>query len=346
MIIDSNVHWLPEDLFSDEFLLSSFLNSVPREYGWHARLAPIPGKDIKQIIIESPKGYENLNYAANQYNAADQIKDMKAAGVDKAVFRIPCWQEWLDVESCKKINDALAGIMKKYPGKFYANAVVPPWGAKEQLKELERCIKDLGFVGVQMACHYGQLYLDEPEFRTHFKLISKLDIPVIVHHTPLPVDNKSILRYNNQRRQYGRCVDQGTAVGRELFSDLFDEFPNLKLSHSMLGGGFFAFVKMLAPPITGKDEVERFATESGKLQKHLKNNLFFDTSGSVQWGKDELECAIKVLGADHILYGSSYPIRTDWFFQGIDFVKSLDIDEKSKSLVLGGNAAILFKIKA
>ncbi len=57
MIIDSNMHWLPENLFDDEALLASFLNVVPKQYGVHARLVPIPGKNLRQIEIEQPKGY-------------------------------------------------------------------------------------------------------------------------------------------------------------------------------------------------------------------------------------------------------------------------------------------------
>ena len=345
MIIDSNIHWLPEKLFDDEALLESFINVVPRQYGIHARLAPIPGKTLRQIIIEQPQGCEVLNYAENQYNSELQIKDMDEAGIDKGVLRIPCWQEWLDLETCKKLNNAIADQLKKYPGRFSALAVIPPWGTKGSLKELERCIKELGFSGVQMAAHYGNLYLDEEEFRPHFKKISEMNIPVVVHHTPLPVDFTSICKYTNLRRQYGRCVAQATAVGRELFSNMFDEFPNLKLIHSMLGGGFFAYSNMLAPKITGKDAVERFQTEAGKISKYLENNIYFDTSGSIQWGKTQLECAVKVLGADHILYGSSYPIRRDWFSQGVDFVKKLDIDDESKSLILSKNAIRLFNIK-
>jgi predicted TIM-barrel fold metal-dependent hydrolase len=64
----------------------------------------------------------------------------------------------------------------------------------------------------------------------------------------------------------------------------------------------------------------------------------------MQWGKAQLECAVEVLGADHILYGSSYPVRREWFVTGIDFVKNLEIPEESKSLILSGNAARLFKI--
>ena len=49
--------------------------------------------------------------------------------------------------------------------------------------------------------------------------------------------------------------------------------------------------------------------------------------------------------ADHIVYGSSYPIRRDWFTQGVGFIKNLDIDEKAKSLILSENAIRLFNIK-
>jgi predicted TIM-barrel fold metal-dependent hydrolase len=345
-IVDANMHWLPETLFSDRPLLDAFIGSVPREYGIHAKLAPVPGKDLRQIIIERPKGFEVLNYAENQYNTKNQVADMQAAKVDKAILRLPCWQEWLDLETCRKINNGLAEHVKRSPGRFHALAVAPPWGARDSLKEVERCIKELGFCGVQMAAHYGQLYLDDAAFKPHFKLLDALGVPVVVHHTPLPVDYGAILTYTNQRRQYGRCVDQGTAVGRELFSGMFEEFPNLRLVHSMLGGGFFAYANMLVPEKLPafRDEVDRFDAQTEKIRGYLQRNLFFDLSGAPQWGRAQLECAVKVLGADHILYGGSYPIRRDWFLQGVDYVRSLTIEEREKSLILGGNAARLFHL--
>jgi len=304
----------------------------------------VPGKSLRQIIIEQPAGYEVLNYAENQYSAAGQIADMNEANIEKAILRMPCWQEWLDLEACKKVNDSLAQHMKRFPGRFHALAVAPPWGSQGALKEVEHCIKDLGFSGVQMAAHYGQLYLDEEEFKPHFKLLNSLGVPVVVHHTPLPVDYGSIIKYLNLRRQFGRCIAQGTAVGRELFGNLFEEFPHLKLIHSMLGGGFFAFADMLVPPSTGKDAVDRFEDQSARIRRYLKENVYFDLSGAPQWGKAQLECAVKVFGADHILYGGSYPIRRDWFQQGIGYVRSLVIPDADKALILGGNATRLFKL--
>jgi predicted TIM-barrel fold metal-dependent hydrolase len=345
IVVDANMHWLPETLFSDSALLDRFIGAVPREYGIHAKVMAIPGKELRQIVIEMPKGYEVLNYAENQYSSKDQVVDMDRAKIDKAVLRLPCWQEWVDLETCKLINNGLAEHTKRNPERFYALAVAPPWGSKESLKEVERCITGLGFRGVQMAAHYGELYLDEEEFKPYFSFLNQLGVPVVVHHTPLPVDYRSILKYTNQRRQYGRCIAQGTAVGRELFSGMFEDFPNLKLVHSMLGGGFFAFANMLVPERTNiGDAVDRFQDQTERIRGYLRNNLYFDLSGAPQWGKAQLECAVKVLGADHILYGGSYPIRRDWFMNGPDYVRSLEISESDKEKILGGNAVNLFKL--
>lgn len=345
-IIDANMHWLPDTLFTDQDLQDAMMGCIPRQHGIHARVEKIEGKDLRQIIIEEPKGYVNLNYAESQYNLEGQLADMEKAGVDHAIFRIPVWQEWLDLETSKRVNDGLADYVRRGQGKFTALAVAPPWGDKGSIREVERCVEELGFKGVQMACKYGELYLDNEAFYPYFEFLNELNVPIVVHHTPLPVDYGSILDYTNQRRQFGRCVAQATAVGRELFSGMFDRFPNLKLSHSMLGGGFFAFVDMLVPKPKHSfgDAVDRFDTGRSNLREQLRKNLYFDLSGAPQWGRSQLQCAIEVLGEDNLLYGASYPIRRDWFFEGIDTVKGLDISETVKEKILGGNAARLFNL--
>ena len=345
MIIDGNMHWLPENLFKDESLLESFIDCVPCAYGEYAKLTTIPGSNLRQIVIEKPQGYENLNYAENLYDSKAQLEAMDEAGVDIAILRIPCWQEWMTLDMCKIVNDGLAAHVKQNPNRFRAVAVVPPRGTKDCLNEVDRCINDLGFYGVQMASHYGNLYLDNEAFEPYFKKLNEINVPIIVHHTPLPVDYKSIVDYANQRRLYGRCIDQGTAVGRELYSGMFEKFPNLKMIHTMLGGGFFAFVNLMVPTKSGvKEEVERFDTAADKVRGYLERNIYFDISHAPPWGKPQLECAVKVLGADHILYGGSYPLRREWFLKGLDFIRNLEISEEEKSLILGENAARLFNI--
>lgn len=340
MTIDANVYWVPDALFEDQTVQDAFIRSVPREYDVHA-IAYINEQGDKAIRIEKPAGCENLNYFASDYKLEKQLQDMDDAGVDKAVMKLPGAQEWLSLELCRVFNDAAAEHAAKSGGRLKALAVVPPFGDAACIEELDRCVNELGMTGVQMSAHYGNHYLDDPMFRDMFRHINELNIPVYVHHTPLPVDCGSLLAYNNLRRSFGRCQDQITAIGRELFSGMFAELPNVKMVHSMLGGGYFTYKDMLMPRDSGGG---RFETASDNVKKWLNENIYYEVSHSQPWGKEPLELAVKVLGADHIIYGSSYPVKMVWMKGGPGFVRDLDISDEEKELILHGNAERIYQI--
>ncbi|MDR3288029.1 MAG: amidohydrolase [Peptococcaceae bacterium] len=347
MIIDINMHHLPEDLFTNEKIMDGFLSTAPRSFGEIAYLSTTPETGARQLILEKPKGYQNINYVEGDYSLEAKLRAMDDAGVDKALLRVPVWEEWLRLDTCKIVNDQAASICQRSGGRLFANAVLPPWGGKENLYELERCLKELGCVGVQLSCHYGQLYLDDEAFKPYLKVLNELKVPVVVHHTPLPVKWENIYEYTNLRREYGRILDQGLAVGRELFSGLFEEFPNLKFIHTMFGGNWFANYHLLMPQKSHKKEaMSRLdSTDADRIERYLKNNIFFDMTHPASWGKAEVECAIKVCGADHILFGSSFPVFYGWMSQGVEFVKTLDISEQERELITSGNAIRLFNLK-
>ncbi|MFE6236786.1 amidohydrolase family protein [Cellulosimicrobium sp. NPDC057862] len=345
-VVDINIHHLPEDLFSNEKILNGFLDSAPRGFGEIARVATTAsGK--QQLILEKPAGFQNLNYVDGDYSVEAKLAAMDDAGVDYGVMRVPVWQEWLPLEICKEVNDNAADIVKRSNGRLFATACVPPWGGKENVYELERCVGELGAVGVQLACHYGQLYLDDPVFEPYLKVIEKLDVPVVVHHTPLPVEWRSVIDYTNLRREYGRIIDQGIAVGRELFSGMFDRMPGLRFIHTMMGGNWFANTALLTPHASNKDEsLTRLDPTGGeKIKSYLENNIFFDMTHPHSWGKEQVEAALRINGADHYLFGSSFPVFYGWMSQGVEFVKNeLEISDEDRELVLSGNAARLFNL--
>jgi predicted TIM-barrel fold metal-dependent hydrolase len=345
-VVDINIHHLPEDLFSNEKTLNGFLDSAPRGFGEIARIETLEsGK--RQLILEKPKGHPNLNDVEGDYSAEAKLAAMDEAGVDYAIMRVPVWQEWLGLETCKVVNDNARDIVQRSGGRLFATACVPPWGGKESVYELERCVKELGAVGVQLACHYGELYLDDEVFRPYLKVISDLDIPVVVHHTPLPVEWKSVVQYTNLRREFGRIVDQATAVGRELFSGLFLELPNLRFIHTMLGGNWFANTALLTPHMSNRKEAIIRLDPTGKeqIEGFLKDNIFFDLTHPHSWGKDQVECALKVNGADHYLFGSSFPVFYGWMSQGVDFMEhQLEISQEDRDLVMYENAKRIFNL--
>lgn len=245
------------------------------------------------------------------------------------------------------MNDNAAEIVKASNGRLFSTACVPPWGGKENIYELERCVGELGAVGVQLACHYGKLYLDDPVFEPYLKVIEKLDIPVVVHHTPLPVEYQSVIDYTNLRREYGRIIDQGIAVGRELFSGMFDRMPGLRFIHTMMGGNWFANTALLTPHASNKNEAMNRLDPTGgeKIKQYLDENLFFDMTHPHSWGKEQVEAAIKINGADHYLFGSSFPVFYGWMSQGVDFLTNeIEVSDADRELLLSGNAKRLFSL--
>ena len=152
MIIDANMDWLPPELLSNDDLMEKYLHIVPRAYDTFATLGRIPGTDIKQIVIEKPKGYVALNMGPESIDPKDRIAVMDEGKIDKAILRVPCFQEWLNLEMCKQVNDGMAAYAQKYKGRFHTVAIVPPWGEKASLHELERCVKESGVCRRRGVC--------------------------------------------------------------------------------------------------------------------------------------------------------------------------------------------------
>ena len=129
---------------------------------------------------------------------------------------------------------------------------------------------------------------------------------------------------------------------------MFDEFPDLKFVHTMFGGNWFALQNLLAPHVSvkKKEAMNRLATNISREDyfRYLKNNIYFDSTHPMSWSKEELECAVQVCGADHILLGSSFPVFYEWMTRSVGAINALDIDEEDRKLILGGNAARLFNL--
>lgn len=341
MVIDANVYWFPEAMFEEESLRSRLVQDAAMAPETACRMVERNGK--KQIVVEKPIGCPSVDYIQGDYTLDAMLAALDEAGIDKAVMKVPCVHEWMGLELCHYFNDGMADFAKRSGGRLIALAVLPPWGTPEQLAELDRCIHELGMQGVQLCAHYGDQYLDDEAFAPLFEKLNTYGLTAYVHHTPVPVEYQSIKDYTNLRRSLGRCEDQLIAVGRELFSGMFEQYPDVKLVHSMLGGGFFTFKEMLMPHGPASSD-GRFAATPDSMRKHLQNNIYFEMSHAQPWGKVLLETAVKILGADHIVYGSSSPVKAVWRNEGADYVRSLDITEEEKEQMLWRNAQRLYHL--
>jgi predicted TIM-barrel fold metal-dependent hydrolase len=88
----------------------------------------------------------------------------------------------LDLKTAMKQHDNIASLMEKMPGRIYGMANPNPHLPSDTYrKELERCIKELGFVGVKINTLAHAINPNQHASRKIFELALELEIPVMVH---------------------------------------------------------------------------------------------------------------------------------------------------------------------
>ena len=112
------------------------------------------------------------------------VRMMDYAGLDAAVLSSMVGFDQPDLGICRIINDDMARVEKKHPGRFIGLAHVPALKAKEAKAELKRCKVDLGFPGVVIASEIQGRGLDAEELRPFWKAAADLGMYVFIH--PLP----------------------------------------------------------------------------------------------------------------------------------------------------------------
>jgi predicted TIM-barrel fold metal-dependent hydrolase len=106
-------------------------------------------------------------------------------------------------------------VCKKYPDRFSGLAGVDPYRGMQGLRDLERAVKDYGFVGAHLYPHWFGLAPDHAKYYPYYAKCCELDIPIMMQ-----VGHNLI--YQRDRRL--------PSVGRPISLDqVAIDFPELKL---------------------------------------------------------------------------------------------------------------------
>jgi len=156
MRIDAHVHYTPPDLVKD---LAAFSRQEPF---WGLLLAP------------SADGKSVQGWAT----AERMLADMDQAGIDRVVLMGEYRQRH---EGCVARNDAALRIIRRWPDRVSAFAILQPKAGPQALDELKRCL-DGGMCGVGELGPYGQGYrLDDPDFLRLAEACIDAKIPLNLH---------------------------------------------------------------------------------------------------------------------------------------------------------------------
>jgi len=125
------------------------------------------------------------------------------------------------------------------------------------MAEVDRCIRQLGFGGLQVFSNVCSKLLDSPELIPVLKHIGMLEVPIHLHPA-IPLNHIG-LSAASLYLSLGFPYDTSLSALRLIQSGLFDETLDLKLIVAHIGG--------VIPYLTGR--IESYATPSAVFPEHL-----------------------------------------------------------------------------
>ena len=257
--------------------------------------------------------------------------DAKVLSAPSALLVEPGKQ--LPAPMMEHINDRFAELVSIHPDRLLALATIDAFQGEVAAREVERAIQKLGLGGICVDCARGGQFLDAPEVRPTLEAAAKLGVVVFVH----PVSPVGLTKRLSHLGHTGTLLARGTENAASLLallrSGILDEFPDLKVVLPMIGAAVFLFAG-IAEQDYGREEGWR-----GASPRVLRQRLYVDTMG---FDPATIRFAVDLLGPEHVLVGSDWPIMPIAPRQNVDEVLAkLDLTEQQRASILGGNTARL-----
>jgi predicted TIM-barrel fold metal-dependent hydrolase len=318
----------------------------------HPAVAGASGVSLKEVKAEArSKGLEPEWFALVRDRLSEcgpkRLAVMDAAGIDVSLLSLttPGVQGMVDaaqaVRAAREINDHVAQVIRKHPDRFAGLATLPLQDPKAAVRELERCVKRLKFVGAHTNGYNNTKdpergeYLDEAKFLPFWEAAAALKVPVYLH----PRTQMSRRIYEGHEELIGATwgfgVETATHALRLIFSGLFDRFPDLTVILGHMGETlpFFAW------RVQRCFEYNPFGKKTRKrLQDYLCENFYFATSGC--FDMQSLLCGLLTVGADRILFAADYPF--EMVEDAARWLEQVPISENDRRKIAYGNAQRLF----
>ncbi len=251
------------------------------------------------------------------------VRMMDHAGLDAAVLSSMVGFDQPDLKICRIINDDMAGVEKKHPGRFIGLAHVPALKSKEMKAELKRCKVELGFPGVVIASEMQGLPLDAPELRPFWKAAADLDMYVFIHPLPRVIDWK-MMYADDLGRMLGWEFSLMTAAVRLINGGVLDDLPSLNVQFAHFAGGIGRYLGR----VRGFQQRDKWGTSKVKghnrrppksFDYYLEQRLFYDCAGwagpdhAGAWGAEWVRFGMNEVRLSQLVFATDYPqaVRVD-----------------------------------
>lgn len=238
----------------------------------------------------------------------DYIKMMDEAGIDRSfLIAVRCGD--MNVKGSTEIPyERIAEVCAKHPDRFSGLAGIDTTRGMAQIYELEKAVKEYGFVGAHWYPHWFGIAPDQPQIYPVYAKCCELDIPIMMQ-----VGQNLIYSKDRRLPSVGRpiCLDQ-VAI----------DFPELKLIGIHLGTPW-------------ADEM------IAMCWKHENVYMAGDAYAPKYWPPSVVHYA-NTYGQDKFLFGTDFPVVDPR--RAMKEVDDHNFRDNPKKKLLRNNAIRLFNL--
>ena len=248
------------------------------------------------------------------------------------------------VAMAREVNDHLKAAINKYPTRFAGFATLPVASPRDCAAELERCVKQLGFVGALVNGTTQDKFLDDPSYDELLAAAVQLDVPIYIHPNLPPLSVQKTY-YSDLPEGADRVLasagwgwHQETAIHvlRMVFRGTLDKHPKLKLIIGHMG-------EMLPVMLVRVDQASSLDRDYLKRppSQQIVEQVWITNSGI--FSQPPFVAALQTWGIDRIMFSVDYPFAQD--ARGREFLDRVALAPADMAKLCHGNADKLLKLK-
>lgn len=358
-IIDADGHVLERDLPWEDLLPSTLKSRAPKvvKDNRGVDFVMVEGKLCPKPVgrgcgfVGAPRTRSRTE-TTGMVDPSRRLEDMDLEGIDTAVLfgtvpflSLPFFEDKeLSCAIARVYNDWLAGYCKKNPKRLKGVAAVAIQDHVEAVKELRRCVEELGFVAVALPTHSSSgKNLDDPDLFPFFAEAERLNVPLCIHVGAGDGTAAGIERFDHPFYTHAMThpFEQMIGVLCIVVGGVLEKFPKLKVAFMEAGAGWVPYwmdrldehYEQLQPtvPWLTKPPSEYMRSEQ----------MFY----AFEPDEKTLSFAIDFVGEDRLLFASDYNHSDSKFPETVQTVtERKDISPGSMAKIMGENAARLYGI--